>query len=78
LPGFHIAHPTANDPQAYGCFPASDNRQFEAPSGGFPLQIVITHGGPTGSVKQALDLDVHFFTSGGFAVLGSKNGGSAG
>ena len=77
-PGVHISYPTANDLHAYGYYHAPHSPEFEAPANELPPLVVIAHGGPTGSVKQALDLDVQFFTSRGFAVLEINYGGSAG
>ena len=77
-PGSHISYPTANGLQAHGFYHAPHNPDFEAPAAELPPLMVIAHGGPTGSVKQALDLDVQYFTSRGFAVLELNYGGSVG
>ena len=77
-PGTHISYPTENGLLAHGFYHAPHSPDFEAPAGELPPLIVIAHGGPTGSVKQALDMDVQFYTSRGFAVLEINYGGSAG
>ncbi len=77
-PGSHISYPTENGLQAHGFYHAPHNPDFEAPAGELPPLIVIAHGGPTGSIKHALDMGVQFYTSRGFAVLEINYGGSAG
>ena len=77
-PSAHISYPTENGLQAHGFYHPPHNPEFEAPAGELPPLIVIAHGGPTGSVKHALDIGVQFYTSRGFAVLEINYGGSAG
>ena len=77
-PGSHISFPTENGLQAHGFYHAPHNPDFEAHASELPPLMVIAHGGPTGSVKQALDLDVQYFTSRGIAVLELNYGGSVG
>lgn len=54
------------------------NPGFAAPDGEKPPLIVYVHGGPTGSFKPELDLDIAYFTSRGFAVVAVNYGGSTG
>ncbi len=77
-PSSHIAYPTENGLQAYGFYHAPHNSDFEAPEGELPPLVVNVHGGPTGSVKHALDMGLQFYTSRGFAVFEINYGGSAG
>ena len=77
-PGAHISYPTENGLQAHGFYHPPHNPEFEAPAGELPPLIVNAHGGPTGSIKHALDIGVQFYTSRGFAVLEINYGGSAG
>ncbi len=77
-PGAHISYPTENGLQAHGFYHPPHNPEYEAPAGELPPLIVIAHGGPTGSIKHALDVGVQFYTSRGFAVLEINYGGSAG
>jgi dipeptidyl aminopeptidase/acylaminoacyl peptidase len=71
-------------------FPASDgltahafyyrpcNRDFTPPTTERPPLIVVSHGGPTAMHRPALSLEVQYWTSRGFAVVGVNYGGSTG
>ncbi|MQA09913.1 MAG: prolyl oligopeptidase family serine peptidase [Pseudonocardiaceae bacterium] len=58
-------------------FPPS-NPEFAAPEGEAPPLLVHAHGGPTNRASPALDLEIAFFTSRGFAVVAVNYGGSTG
>ncbi len=54
------------------------NPNFAAPAGDKPPLIVLTHGGPTAATEDALDPEVQFWTSRGFAILDVNYSGSTG
>jgi dipeptidyl aminopeptidase/acylaminoacyl peptidase len=73
-----IEFPTEGGLTAYGFFYPPVNPDYAAPAGELPPLIVYVHGGPTGSVSNALDLTGQFWTSRGFAYLVVNYGGSSG
>jgi len=63
---------------AYAFFYAPQNAEYAAPRGERPPLLVISHGGPTFGTWTTLRLDIHYWTSRGFAVLDVDYGGSTG
>ncbi len=70
--------PTANDKTAFLWYYHPHNPAFAAPSGELPPLLVKSHGGPSAAASSALDLEVQFWTSRGFAVADVDYGGSSG
>ncbi|SES45873.1 S9 family peptidase [Actinokineospora terrae] len=54
------------------------NPDFEGPAGELPPLLVCAHGGPTSHYVPALDVDIAYFTSRGFAVVTVDYAGSTG
>jgi len=73
-----IEFPTGHDSKAYALFYPPQNQDYVAPGGEKPPLLVMSHGGPTGMARSALDLSVQYWTSRGFAVLDVNYGGSSG
>jgi dipeptidyl aminopeptidase/acylaminoacyl peptidase len=73
-----VQFPTDGGLTAYALFHPPRNPDFTAPTTELPPLIVYVHGGPTGAVSNALDLEQQFWTSRGFAFLTVNYGGSSG
>lgn len=73
-----IDYPTDGGQMAHAIFYPPANRDYVTPSGERPPLLVLSHGGPTARTPMALDLDLQFWTSRGFAVVEVNYGGSTG
>ena len=73
-----IEFPTAREQTAHAFFYAPRNKNYQAPDPERAPLIVISHGGPTASTTQSLNLAVQYWTSRGIAVLDVNYGGSTG
>jgi len=73
-----LEFPTEDGLTAHAFYYAPSNRDFTAPAGERPPLIVVSHGGPTAMHRPILNLDLQYWTSRGFAVVGVNYGGSTG
>ena len=73
-----LEFPTDNGLVAHAFYYAPSNPDFTAPAGERPPLIVLSHGGPTAMHRPMLNLELQYWTSRGFAVVGVNYGGSTG
>jgi dipeptidyl aminopeptidase/acylaminoacyl peptidase len=73
-----VSFPTEGGATAYGLLYLPQSPDCEAMPDERPPLLVICHGGPTASTSTALNLNVQFWTSRGFAVLDVNYRGSTG
>lgn len=73
-----IEFPTEGGLTAHAFYYPPCSGDFIALPSDRPPLIVISHGGPTTQTKAALDLQVQYWTSRGFAVVDVNYGGSSG
>jgi dipeptidyl aminopeptidase/acylaminoacyl peptidase len=73
----HLTFPS-DGRQAFALLYPPTNPDFAAPEGELPPLVVRSHGGPTGRASPALNLQVQFWTSRGFAVVDVDYAGSSG
>lgn len=73
-----IRFPSEAGAEAHAFFYPPSNRDFRAPEGESPPLLVIGHGGPTSATSTALNPQIQFWTSRGFAVVDVDYRGSTG
>jgi dipeptidyl aminopeptidase/acylaminoacyl peptidase len=73
-----IEYPTDAGFSAHAFFYKPRNPGFEGPPGEHPPLIVISHGGPTAGTTTALNPQIQYWTSRGFAVVDVDYRGSTG
>lgn len=75
----HVDFPTTDGKgQAYALVYLPKNGQYDGLEGERPPLIVKTHGGPTSSCSSALNLEIQYWTSHGYAVADLNYRGSTG
>lgn len=74
----HITFPSSDGRQAFALFYPPTNPDGTAPADELPPLVVRSHGGPTGRASPALNLQIQFWTSRGFAVVDVDYAGSVG
>jgi dipeptidyl aminopeptidase/acylaminoacyl peptidase len=73
-----VEFPTDGGVSAHALFYPPANADFDPPPDERPPLLVVSHGGPTGAAESALDPEIQFWTSRGFAVADVNYGGSTG
>jgi dipeptidyl aminopeptidase/acylaminoacyl peptidase len=73
-----IEFPTTGQKTSHAFYYAPRNPDYGPPEGELPPLIVMAHGGPTGAVGNALDLEDQYWTTRGFGYLVVNYGGSSG
>ena len=73
-----IEFPTEDGLTAHAFLYLPHNRDFTGPDEEKPSLLVKSHGGPTSAASNALDMEIQFWTSRGFAVVDVNYGGSTG
>ncbi len=74
----HVAFASADGRQAFALYYPPTNPDCRAADGELPPLLVRSHGGPTGRASPALNLQIQFWTSRGFAVVDVDYAGSTG
>ena len=74
----HVTFASADGRQSFALYYPPANAACRAPHGALPPLIVRSHGGPTGRASPALNLQIQFWTSRGFAVVDVDYAGSTG
>ncbi|MFO1071499.1 MAG: S9 family peptidase [Geminicoccaceae bacterium] len=74
----HLVFPGEDGRQAFALYYPPCNPDFSGPPGELPPLVVRSHGGPTGRASPALNLQIQFWTSRGFAVVDVDYAGSTG
>jgi dipeptidyl aminopeptidase/acylaminoacyl peptidase len=73
-----VEFPSAGGRTAHALLYRPANPEHGAPAGRLPPLLVEVHGGPTSAARPALDLEIQYWTTRGFAFLDLNYGGSTG
>ena len=74
----HVSFASSDGRQAFALYYPPTNPDCSAPACELPPLVVRSHGGPTGRASPALNLQIQFWTSHGFAVVDVDYAGSTG
>ena len=74
----HLTFPSKQGRHAYGYFYPPRNKDYQGENNTLPPLIVKSHGGPTANCGCALNLEIQYWTSRGYAVVDVNYGGSTG
>ena len=73
-----MTFPTTDGARAHAFFYPPTHAEYEVPDDERPPLLVIGHGGPTSATRTALNLQIQYWTSRGFAVIDVNYRGSTG
>jgi len=73
-----IDFPTGDGADAHAFYYPPTNPDYRGPEGTLPPLIVTLHGGPTGMASPALNREIQYWTSRGFALVDVNYRGSSG
>ena len=73
-----VKYSTTGDQECHAFYYSPVNANYEAPDSSKPPLIILSHGGPTGSTSNTLNLGIQYWTSRGFAILDVNYRGSTG
>lgn len=74
----HIVFPSGKNRESYAYFYPPQNKDYVGLKNTLPPLIVKSHGGPTASCDESLNLEIQYWTSRGFAFVDVNYAGSSG